>query len=171
MLPQTLLCLLSAVITAAQTVRRPLLLNEVMSVAQSTTPPVFTIPNGPSLTITVASCSDSAGGSDQRFFLTNNNPDPSSDPGPGGDGVVEIVLNQGLGLFTGPFPNGGVLSVSDQGSFEVGVSDSGKHLRVSQMWQPNSSFRQAQSTNCSLLYLFWETRHPIRQYCFPHHLL
>ena len=133
MLSQTLLCFLSTVIAAAQTVREPLPLNEVISIAQSTTPPVFTIPNGPSLTITVASCSDTTGGSDQRFFLTNSNSDPSSNPVPGGDGVVEVILNQGLGLFTGPFPNGVVLSVSGQGSFEVGASDSGKRSRISQM--------------------------------------
>jgi calcium channel MID1 len=127
MLPQTLLCLLSAAITFAQTVQQLLPLNKVVSIALSGTPgSVFTIPNGSSLTVTVALCSENA--SEQRFFLTNSNSDSTSNPGSeGGDGL-EIILDQGLGIFKGPFPNGGVLWVSGQGSFEVGVSDSSKHL-------------------------------------------
>ncbi|KAK2465039.1 hypothetical protein APHAL10511_003115 [Amanita phalloides] len=61
-----------------------------------------------------------------KMVMTLPNSDLASIPGPGsGDGIVEITLNQGLGAFTGPFPNGGVLAVSGQGPFEVGVSDSG----------------------------------------------
>ena len=124
MLPQTVLCFLSAVVTFAQTTRQLLPLNRVVSIPVPG--PVFTIPNGPRLTITVALCSER---SEQRFFLTNHNSDPTSIPGPGGgNGVVEIILNQGLGIFAGPFPNGGVLLVSGQGPYEVGVSDSSKYL-------------------------------------------
>jgi calcium channel MID1 len=127
MLPQTVLCFLSAAVTFAQTTRQLLPLNRVVSIPIPG--PVFTIPNGPRLTITVALCSENTGGSEQRFFLTNHNLDPTSIPGPGGgNGVVEIILNQGLGIFAGPFPNGGVLSVSGQGPYEVGVSDSSKYL-------------------------------------------
>lgn len=126
MLPQTVLSLLSVAVTFAQTTRQLLPLNRVVSIA--TPGPVFTIPNSPRLIITVALCSENPGGSEQRFFLTNSNSNPTSLPGPGGgDGVVEIILNQGLGIFAGPFPHGGVLSVSGQGPYEVGVSESSKY--------------------------------------------
>ena len=134
MLPQTLLSLLSAAVTFAQTTRQLLPLNRVVSIGIPG--PVFTIPNGPRLTITVALCSENAGNFEQRVFLTNSNADSTSIPGPGGgDGVVEIILNHGLGIFAGPFPNGGVLSVSGQGSYEVGVSDSSKYPFF-KIWQP-----------------------------------
>ncbi|KAF8634329.1 hypothetical protein AX15_000988 [Amanita polypyramis BW_CC] len=125
MLPQALLCLLSTAIAFAQTTQQ-LQLNRPLSFTQSETPPVFTIPNGGNLTVTIAVCSEDAEDLSQRFFIANTSSDPSGTTGhSGGNGLVEITLVQGLGVFNSPFPNGGVLTVEGRGAFEVGVSDSG----------------------------------------------
>lgn len=125
MLPTSLLCLLHAAIVFAQATRQQLPLNKPLSFSQSNSPPILIIPNSGNLTVSIAICSEDPGGSGQRFFLTNASSDSPNVPGPGGNGVYEIILNQGLGIFNGPFPNGGVLAVNGQGSFEVGASDSG----------------------------------------------
>ena len=126
MLPRILLCLLSTAIAFAQTTRQQLSLNKPLSFTQSDTLPVFTIPNGSNLTVTVAVCSDDVGDPGQRFFIAHTSSDPPNAPRhTRGDGVVEITLIQGLGVFNSPFPNGGVVTVEGQGAFEIGVSDSG----------------------------------------------
>ncbi|KAF8639026.1 hypothetical protein AX17_001778 [Amanita inopinata Kibby_2008] len=123
MLPQTLLCLLNTAIVFAQATRQQLQLNTPTSFAQSDPPSALIIPNGRNLTVTVAICSGDNGA--QRFFLTNSSSTPPDNPGPGGNqDTYEITLNQGIGMFNGPFPNGGVLTVNRNGPFEVGVSDS-----------------------------------------------
>jgi hypothetical protein len=76
------------------------------------------------LAISIAVCSQS---SLPRFFVTNDT--SLSIPGSGGGAnVFEIVLNAGLGNWTGLASEGGVLAVEnvDQTSFEVGVSNSGE---------------------------------------------
>ncbi|KAJ6468390.1 stretch-activated cation channel Mid1 [Mycena sanguinolenta] len=121
MLPAALLLLLNAALSAAQT-RTSLAVDSVLS-TQAPNSPFFTIPTATQLAISIALCSGTADTPTPRFFLTNAS--TTASPGPdGGPDVFEIVLNQGLGNWTGPFPSGGVLGVSDaaQMPFEIGVS-------------------------------------------------
>ncbi|KAE9406868.1 hypothetical protein BT96DRAFT_851206 [Gymnopus androsaceus JB14] len=127
MLPQTLLCLLNAVIIQAATTQ--LSLNNVVSLNSQNIPssPTFSLPTAQNLTITIAYCSSDT--SSARFFVTNDT--TVDDPGPdGGTDVYEISIAEGLGTFSGAFLNGGVLAVdvvdsSNSFSFEIGASDSG----------------------------------------------
>ena len=122
MLPRTFLYLLHVAITVAQSSPQQLSLGQLLSFSQSDAPPRLIIPTGSNLFVTIAICSQDAG---QRFFLTNSSSAPPDIPGAGGNGAFEITLNQGLGVFKGPFPNGGLLVVDGSGAFEVGVSDTG----------------------------------------------
>ncbi|KAG6841647.1 hypothetical protein C0991_008632 [Blastosporella zonata] len=123
MLPETLLCLLSAALAAAQS-RQKLSLNSNTAFSPSNTPnpAVFTLPSAENLAISVALCSATT--SQARFFVTNSSSSgvPSS---AGGTDVYEIQVTGGLGNWTGTFADGGVLAVEDveQTSFELGVSD------------------------------------------------
>lgn len=128
MLPQTLLCLLSAAIVAAQN-RQQLSLNAVAPFTPQTlpNPPVFTLPSSDLLAVSVAVCSGDSQSGLPRFFVTNDT--SAGTPGPGGgSNVFEIVLNKGLGNWTGIGANGGVLAIENAGqiSFEVGLSSSGE---------------------------------------------
>ncbi|KAJ7672134.1 stretch-activated cation channel Mid1 [Mycena polygramma] len=121
MLPAALLLLLNAALCAAQT-RKSLNAGFVTN-ELNPNPPFYTLPTAPNLAISIALCSVPTD-PPPRFFVTNASADAS--PGPdGGDGVVEIVLDQGHGSWTGPFPSGGVLGVQvpAQLSFQIGVSD------------------------------------------------
>ncbi|KAG6917218.1 hypothetical protein DXG01_003423 [Tephrocybe rancida] len=136
MLPEALLCLLSAALAAAQS-RKILSLNSNSAFSPSTTPTpaVFDLPTAANLTISVALCS--ATSSLPRFFVTNSS--SSGVPGSGGGiDVFEIQLTNGLGSWTGIFDDGGVLAVEDlqQTSFELGVSD---QANLSQPTLPKSS--------------------------------
>lgn len=124
MLPETLLCLISATIVLAQS-RQQLSLNTLSSwnAQNLPNPPTFTLPVSQSLSVSIALCS---GTSSARFFVTNS----SSIDTPGSDGgtdVYELVVTNGHANFTGVFTDGGVLAVEEAGqsSFEVGVSDTG----------------------------------------------
>ncbi|KAJ7086140.1 stretch-activated cation channel Mid1 [Mycena belliarum] len=122
MLPPTLLLLLNAALSVAQT-RQTLPIGYVVSEKLAPNPPFFTIPTASQLAISVAMCSGTTDAALPRFFVTNSSSDAS--PGSsGGDNVFEIVLNQGHGNWTGTFPSGGVLGVEDAGQipFEIGVS-------------------------------------------------
>ncbi|KIK55700.1 hypothetical protein GYMLUDRAFT_248510 [Collybiopsis luxurians FD-317 M1] len=126
MLPETLICLLNAAIIQAATAQ--LSLNSILSLnAQNLpSPPTFSVPAAETLTITVAFCS--SGTSSPRFFVTNST--SVDDPGPdGGEDVYEILVEEGLGTFSGIFSEGGVLAVDTDNSnsfaFEIGASDDG----------------------------------------------
>ncbi|KAJ7638135.1 stretch-activated cation channel Mid1 [Mycena rosella] len=122
MLPATLLLLLNAALSVAQT-RQSLSTGYVVS-EQAPNPTFFTIPTASQLAISVALCSGTTDTPVPRFFVTNSSSDAS--PGSsGGDNVFEILLNQGHGNWSGAFPAGGVLGVEDAGQmpFEIGVSD------------------------------------------------
>lgn len=136
MLPETLLCLLSATLALAQ-IRQELPLNAVSSFNSLNlpNPPAFTLPTAEKLTITVALCS---GGTTPQFFVTNSSSfvngvdDPGSD---GGTDVFEIQVNEGHGNWTGVFNGGGVLALEGIGaggqfSFEVGVSNGGMCFHI-----------------------------------------
>ncbi|KAF8207105.1 stretch-activated cation channel Mid1 [Mycena galopus ATCC 62051] len=86
-------------------------------------PPFFTLPTATQLAVSIALCSGTTDTPVPRFFLTNTS--TTASPGPeGGTDVFEIVLDQGYGSWTGPFPSGGVLGVTDaaQMPFQIGVS-------------------------------------------------
>lgn len=128
MLPEALLLLLHSSIVYAQS-RQQLLLNNVARIS-TLNQPFFVIPSvATQATVSVALC---AAGLSPRFFVSNSS--TSDSPGSsGGPNVFEIPLDEGQGSWTGGFPNGGVLSVENVGlaSFEVGLSDNGKHDPVS----------------------------------------
>ena len=125
MLPETLLCLLSAALILAQT-RQELTLDSLF-IFNSTglpNPPSFDLPFARNLSISVALCSSST--SLPRFFVTNGT--ATDNPGPeGGEDVYEIRISNGYGTFTGDFTAGGILAVDNAGQipFEVGISDGG----------------------------------------------
>ncbi|KAJ7163995.1 stretch-activated cation channel Mid1 [Mycena crocata] len=121
-LPATLLLLLNAAISEAQT-RKSLSIDWVIP-EQAPNPPYFTIPTATQLAVSVALCSGTTDTPIPRFFVTNSSSDASPGSG-GGDNVFEIVLNQGHGNWTGTFPSGGVLGVENAGQlpFEIGLSD------------------------------------------------
>ncbi|KAJ3777791.1 stretch-activated cation channel Mid1 [Lentinula raphanica] len=121
-----LLCLANAALIQAATAS--LSLNSILSLnfQDLPSPPSFSLPVSPNLTITVAYCSSATVST--RFFVTNNS--FVDNPGPdGGEDVFEITVDQGLGTFSAVFLEGGVLAIdgasSDDFSFEIGASDSG----------------------------------------------
>ena len=77
----------------------------------------------------VAVCSGNSQSGLPRFFVTNDTSTgtPSSN---GGTNVFEILLNEGMGNWTGFGGNGGLLAVENGGkvSFEIGVTSSGETL-------------------------------------------
>jgi len=90
-------------------------------------PPNFALQPSHSLTISIAFCSDNSQQPNPRFFVTNGSvPNPGSSNVGSGD-VFEIVVTNGLGIWTSPFSAGGILAVENvnQMSFEVGLSDGG----------------------------------------------
>jgi calcium channel MID1 len=128
MLPQTLLYLLHIALAAAQT-NTQLPLSSVLSFTPQSipNPPIFTLPPSDLLAVSVALCSGDSQSSLPRFFLTNDT--SSGTPGSnGGKNVFEILLNQGMGNWTGPASGGGLLAVENAGqtSFEVAASNSGE---------------------------------------------
>ena len=131
--PQSLFFLLLPAITSAQS-RPQLLLNQFVTLeAGSSSPHSFGIPHADSaLSISVALCSSTS--SVPRFFVTNtSDSNDQADPGPsGGDNNFEIHISYGQGIWSGVFPNGGIVAVDPNGSSEVslqiGVSDSGSFI-------------------------------------------
>lgn len=131
MLPQTLLIfLLDAALVAAQ-VGKTLSLNSLaLFTPQSLpNPPIFTLPSSDVLAVSVAVCSGNSQSGLPRFFVTNDTSTgtPSSN---GGTNVFEILLNEGMGNWTGFGGNGGLLAMENGGkvSFEIGVTSSGETL-------------------------------------------
>src|SRR5262249_9466108 len=107
MLPPPLVCLLSLILSTNAQSRSPLSLNSVARFYSQSS--LSSIPAQNELTITIALCSSSS----PRVFISNaTNNAEEDDPGPdGGQDVYEILLQQGLGSFTGPFSSGGILAV------------------------------------------------------------
>ena len=131
MLPQTLLCLVSAILATAQ-IRQRLALESVTLVDARQNLRSFSFPSQQPLTVSVAVCASTS--PTPRFFVTNGS-DEDPDPGPaGGDNVVEIPLSFGQGRWRGAFPNGGVLAVdfgeAERVPFEVALSISGTPLSL-----------------------------------------
>lgn len=128
MLPEALLCLLSATLAFAQA-RTPLALNAVAPFTSSSLPQSasFALPPSQNLALSVAICSDST--PIPRFFISNiSNSDSQDNPSSaGGPDVFEISVQNGQGNWTGIFPNGGLFAVEQNGaqgvSFQIGVSD------------------------------------------------
>lgn len=148
MLPSSLLCLISLILSTNAQSRTQLSLNTVfLSNSQSS----FSIPGQDELTITIALCSSSS----PRFFLSNStNNALEDDPGPdGGEDVYEILLQNGFGNWTGAFPSGGVLQVEGLppgASFEVGVSNDGMSKTLLGFFSPLLIISQAHSTKFCL---------------------
>lgn len=140
MLPEPLLCLLSATIAYAQTVQR-LTLNNVSSFNTLRLPssPSFTLPQEEQLSITIALCSVSS--SIPQFFVSNSsNTATLNDPG-SEDVFSEIPFTTGLGTWIGSFANGGVLAVQLSNpddpngvAFDIGISDSGAYAFYRHTW-------------------------------------
>jgi calcium channel MID1 len=128
MLPHALVWLLDAALVSAQT-RQQLSLNSLSSFTPQSlpNPPAFSLPSSDVLAVSVAVCSGDSQSSLLRFFVTNDTSVGIPGSG-GGKNVFEIVLDAGLGNWTGLASNGGVLAVEnvDQTSFEVGTSSSGE---------------------------------------------
>ena len=131
MLPQTLLIfLLDAALVAAQ-VGKTLSLNGLALFTPQflPNPPIFTLPSSDVLAVSVAVCSGNSQSGLPRFFVTNDTSTgtPSSN---GGTNVFEILLNEGMGNWTGFGGNGGLLAMENGGkvSFEIGVTSSGETL-------------------------------------------
>ncbi|KAF4622390.1 hypothetical protein D9613_009149 [Agrocybe pediades] len=131
MLPEGLLCLLSASLAFAQS-RTPLPINKITSLNTQRLPqqPSFAIPvhDTTPLAVSIALCSNAS--PNPRFFISNiSNWDSQDDPGPSNlNGGIEIQLTDGQGNWTGLFPDGGILAVDRNGAgavaFDVAVSDS-----------------------------------------------
>ena len=132
MLPESLLCLLSATIAYAQTTQN-LALNNVTSFnTLNLLPPLsFTLPHKEQLSITIALCSKSS--SIPQFFVSN-----TSDTATLNDhkySFSQIQFMSGLGSWIGRFANGGVLAVVEPSNsndpngvvFDIGISDSGMY--------------------------------------------
>lgn len=129
MLPESLLCLLSATIAYAQTTQI-LSVNNVMSfnTLNLPSPPSFTLPQSEQLSITITLCSQSS--SIPQFFVSNRSDTATlNDPE---NPFFEIQLTSGIGRWFGRFADGGVLAIEPSNSndsngvaFDIGVSDSG----------------------------------------------
>ncbi|KAF7330272.1 putative acetate kinase [Mycena venus] len=123
MLPAALLLLLNAALSAAQT-RTTLQTGFVTTISTAPNPPFFILAAADQLAVSIALCKGTTDTPGPRFFLTNSS--TTASPGPdGGDNVFEIVLDQGHGSWTGTFPSGGVLGVTNVPptmTFEIGVS-------------------------------------------------
>jgi calcium channel MID1 len=120
----------SVALTLAQSPQQ-LTINSFLSFTPASVPnpPTFAVPVSNSLSISIAFCSDNSQSPNPRFFITNDsavhNPGSSN---VGTSDVFEIVVKDGLGVWTGSFNAGGLLGVEDvnQMAFEVGVSDGGE---------------------------------------------
>ncbi|KAF7317056.1 putative acetate kinase [Mycena chlorophos] len=125
-LPAALVLLLKAALAAAQ--RTTLNVGYVLSVSTLNAADTFyTIPTAATqLALSIALCSGSINSTSPRFFVSNASSTASPGSG-GGEDVFEIVLDQGVGNWTGTFPEGGVLGVEDDANvqmpFEIGLSD------------------------------------------------
>ena len=130
MLPESLLCLLSAALAYSQTIQE-LTLNNITSFNTQSLPPSpsFSLPQSNQLSITIALCSKSS--SIPHFFVSNSS-DSATIDGPN-DAFSEIEFSSGLGNWTGRFANGGVLAIEadnlkiESVAFDIGISDSGMH--------------------------------------------
>lgn len=128
MLPESLLCLLSAAVAYSQTIQQ-LTVNNITSFNSLSLPSTssFSLPQSEKLSITITLCSKSS--SIPHFFVSNNSDSATLD-GPG-DTFSEIEFSSGLGSWFGRFANGGVLAIESNNTdgviFDIGLSDSGKH--------------------------------------------
>lgn len=134
MLPESLLCLLSAAVAYSQTTQT-LPVNKVTSFNTLSLPPTssFSLPQSEQLSITIAICSQSS--SIPRFLVSNSSDSATllDDQG----AFSEIAFSFGLGSLIGRFANGGVLAVesnnTDGVAFDIGISDSGMHSHCIKM--------------------------------------
>jgi hypothetical protein len=133
MLPESLLCLLSAALAYSQTTQS-LTVNNVTSFNTLSLPSTssFSLPQSEQLLITITLCSKSS--SIPQFFVSNSSNSATLDHPE--DSFSEIqLLSSGLGSWFGRFANGGVLAIESSNSdgvvFDIGISDSGMHLIVS----------------------------------------
>ena len=126
MLPESLLCLLSAAVAYSQTTQT-LTVNNVTSFNTLSLPstPSFSLPQSVNLSITIAICSQSS--SIPHFFVSNSS-DSATFPE---DSFSEIEFTYGLGSWSGRFANGGVLAIESNNSggvsFDIGISNSGMY--------------------------------------------
>lgn len=138
MLPLALLALIQAQLIHAQQSTLSLPLNSLYNFTVSSTTkifPIYSLPDSNLLSVSVALCANVA--SPPRFFVTNDTtitqpgPDDVDDPN-----VYEILLNNGLGQWTGVASSGGYLAVSSAGQapFEIGVSDQGESIFIYRSW-------------------------------------
>lgn len=125
-LPLPLLLLAVQVLSQSQ---QPLQIDQIYTQNQGNALPNFLIPASPSLFVSVALCSSSK--EIPKFSITNSSvpQNPSAD---GAQDNYDIVLENGFGIFSGPFPAGGQLKVEgnidDVPPFEIGVSSSGSPI-------------------------------------------
>jgi calcium channel MID1 len=122
MLPQTLLCLLSAALIVSQSLSQlPLNQVSVISSQNLPNPPIFSLPSGNSLSISLALCSDFQSTNSPTFTLKNSTNSPRT----------ELALSSdGLTTWTGKVTDGATLQIENLGSLnlEIGISDNGEFL-------------------------------------------
>ena len=115
MLPQSLLCLLSASLVLSQS----LALNSLTQISPTNlpNPPIFSLPNSNNLTVSIALCSDPPTTNPPKFTLSNGT--TTSNP-------QVIQLTNGHGNWTGKVDSGTLrIENGDNLKFEIGISDSG----------------------------------------------
>lgn len=128
MLPESLLCLLSATLAYSQ-ITQNLTANNVTSFNTTSLPSKssFSLPQSENLSITIALCSKSS--SIPQFFVSNNSDSATLDDPK--DTFSEIPFStSGLGSWSGRFADGGVLAIESSNSdvtFDIGISDSGMY--------------------------------------------
>ena len=128
MLPESLLCLLGAILAYSQTTQN-LTVNNVTSFNTLSLPskPSFSLPQSERLSITIALCSKSS--SIPQFFVSNSS--NSATLHDSEHTFSKIQFSSGLGSWFGRFANGGVLAIesnnTDGVAFDIGISDSGMH--------------------------------------------
>lgn len=115
MLPETLICLLSALLALSQSTQQLALESLTPLSTTGSSSSNFGIPSSESLTISVALCSDSSVATPPKFTITNDT---------SGSNSWEIRLNKGFGSWKGRAAQGGTLRVENAGNtqFEIGVS-------------------------------------------------
>ncbi|KAF5326465.1 hypothetical protein D9611_000433 [Ephemerocybe angulata] len=115
LLPSTLICLLTNILSAAAQTRLKLPLDAVSQFNSGNGP--FEIPSAPLVSVSVATCSQNSG---LRFLVTTES--GSATP------TTDIILINGQGNFTSAFESGGAVAVEGTGSFEIALSTTGQPM-------------------------------------------
>ncbi|KAK7045481.1 stretch-activated cation channel mid1 [Paramarasmius palmivorus] len=118
-LPEALLLYLIISLPSQVLAQTQIPLNSVISLTPqnlSSSTTEFRLPSSENLTISIASCLSSS-----KFFISNSTSEQS-----------ELELEDGIGVFSGRFVDGGTLTVEGIGEMEIGASNNGPLHEYSQ---------------------------------------